>query len=334
MSTGGLRVMVPEPSATIYEPMVHAVDPDVVIVAVRQDGTLALADGTTIEAEGSKIEVAWGTTDFFYQQTQREAFLEVINTLDSVRWFQSPSAGFDMGFFADIIRSPVLYTRSDVHSVPIAEYIVRAALDHRQQAWRWREAQRERRWDHHEWDEVCGTTWVIVGLGSIGGEVALRAQALGARVIGVRRRPMPDGPVERMVTPDQLASVLPEADIVALCAPANPSTHRLVDEAFLAAMKPTALLVNIARGSLVDHDALLRALDAGQLGAAVLDVMDPEPPPPDSRLWDHPKITLSAHNSGFSSSRSYRQAELFCANLGRYLRGEPLRNVVSPADLD
>lgn len=334
MSDGGIRVMVAEPSASIFGPAIREAHQGVEIVAVTKEGTLVLADGTPIDAQDSKIEVAWGTTDLFYEKAQRETFFGLVGSLESMRWFQSPSAGFDMSIFTDIIKSPVTYTRSDIHSVPIAEYIMRAALDHRQQAQRWRDAQAEGRWDHHEWDEVCGTTWVIIGLGSIGSEVAIRARAFGARVIGVRRRSRSDEPVDEMVTPDELHRVLPGADVIALCAPANTSTQHLVDDNFLAHVKPSALLVNIARGSLVDTAAVVRALDTNRLGEAVLDVLENEPLGSDDPLWSHPKVILTPHNSAFSSARLRRQAELFEDNLGRYLRGEPLENLVTRADLD
>jgi phosphoglycerate dehydrogenase-like enzyme len=150
----------------------------------------------------------------------------------------------------------------------------------------------------------------------------------------VRRHPTGTEPVDRMVTPDALRAAIPEVDVVVLAAPANATTHRLVDRGFLRAVKPGALLINVARGSLVDEDALLDALDSGVLAAAVLDVTDVEPLPPDHRLWSHPGVTITAHNAAGGTGRYARAADLFIENLGRYRSGDRLRHEVTAADFD
>ena len=153
-------------------------------------------------------------------------------------------------------------------------------------------------------------------------------------MVGARRHLRGDEPVAEVVTPDRLAEVLPRAEVVVLCAPANASTRHLVDEAFLENMKPGALLVNIGRGSVVDEAALLRALDNGPLGAAILDVFETEPLPTASPLWAHPKVAVTPHNSAIASALSRRQEDLFVENLSRFVGGEPLRGVVTVDDLD
>jgi phosphoglycerate dehydrogenase-like enzyme len=133
--------------------------------------------------------------------------------------------------------------------------------------------------------------------------------------------------------PDQVTDVLPRADAVVLSAPATPATHHLVDAGFLAAMKPGSVLVNVARGDLVDEQALLAALDAGAPGMAVLDVTAEEPLPEGSPLWTHPGVVITPHSSARGLGRFDRAVDEFLDNLARYQRGEPLRSELTVADL-
>jgi glyoxylate/hydroxypyruvate reductase A len=329
-----MRVLLTESAGRAYGERLVAVHGGVELLTMGHDGALTLPDGTAVERDATGAEVAWATSDLYDgDRSVTRPFFGLVRRLDTLRWFQSSAAGFENPVFAELIRRGVLFTKSDVHSTPIAEYVLRAALDHLQRSHAWAEAQRRRRWEPHEFGEVAGSTWVVVGFGSIGGRVAELARAFGATVIGVRRNPEPVDGVET-VTPDALPSVLPRADVVALCAPGNASTRHLVDSAFLADMKPGSLLVNIGRGSIVDESALVAGLDSGPIGAAVLDVFETEPLPKSSPLWKHPKVTVTPHSSGNSIARDDRQAELFSENLGRFLRGEGLRNLVVESDLD
>lgn len=201
-------------------------------------------------------------------------------------------------------------------------------------AGQWRVAQAESRWERggtgHR--EVAGSAWLVVGMGAIGGEVARRARALGATVTGVRRHPSGDEPVDRVVTPDGLLSAVPEADVVVLSAPASRATRHLADGAFFAAMRPGSVLVNVARGELVDEEALLAALDLGRPAAAVLDVASTEPLSVASPLWRHPLVTLTPHASGHTGTTNAHYLPFVEENLRRYLAGEPLRQERTLAD--
>jgi phosphoglycerate dehydrogenase-like enzyme len=143
-------------------------------------------------------------------------------------------------------------------------------------------------------------------------------------VIGSRRRPSPDDPTDLTVTPDRVPEVIGQADVVVLAAPATTETNDLVDADLLGRMKDGSMLVNVARGSLVDEDALLVALDRGVPAAAVLDVFRTEPLPDDHPFWTHPSVRITPHNSAGGLGRLQRQADLFADNLARYLAGEPL----------
>jgi phosphoglycerate dehydrogenase-like enzyme len=300
-------------------------------LTMETDGSLRDGTGAVVDWSAARPEVAWGTSDLFRPGAPVGAFFRFLVECPSLRWFQSPAAGYDSEPFRVLVRRGVRVCNAHVNSLPIAEFVLRAVLDEFQGADQWRRQQAEGTWRIHDWREVSGTTWLVVGLGHIGGAVAERARALGARVIGCRRTPAPDDPVDRAVTPDQLPDVVGEADVVVLSAPASPATEHLADARFLAAMRPGSMLVNVGRGSLVDDEALLAALDTGTPVAAALDVFATEPLPADHPYWTHPRVRVTPHNAAGGFGRFGRQADLFAANLDRYLVGEPLAHDVTDA---
>jgi phosphoglycerate dehydrogenase-like enzyme len=301
---------------------------------LRMDGDGRIQrDGAEIGRDEAAPEVAWGTGDLFDAGPMRP-FFGLVARAPSLRWFASPAAGFENPFFGDLVRKGIRVTTSHASSPSIAEYVVRAVLDAFQGAEQWRQGQAAGEWRTHDRHrEVAGSTWPVIGLGAIGTEVSHRARALGATVIGVRRSPTGGEPVDEVRTPDAVAEVLPRAHAVVLSAPATPATRHLVDAAFLAAVKPGSVLVNVARGDLVDEQALLAALDTGAPGLAVLDVTATEPLPPESPLWTHPSVVVTPHSSGRGTGRFDRAVGEFLDNLDRYRRGEPLRSELTVADL-
>jgi phosphoglycerate dehydrogenase-like enzyme len=323
-----MRVLVTETARDRFGEAISAVAADIELVVMTTDGSLR-QDGAAIPSEDAGVEVVWATADLFAEGAPIRPFFALVAASTTLRWLQSPAAGVDDPLFATLLGRGVAVTNAHVNSIPIAEYVLRAALDHAQQAQEWRRAERERAWRRHDFTEMAATTWLVIGLGSIGTEVSSRARAFGARVVGVRRHPTGDEPVDQLIGPEEVAGVLPSADVVVLCAPATPATHRLVDAPFLAAMKSSALLINVGRGSLVDEAALLRALDDGALGGAVLDVFDVEPLPSDHAFWTHRRVTVTAHNAAGGTGRYGRAAELFIDNLRRYRAHQPLRNEVT-----
>ena len=317
-------------TATAHERFGGRFPPEAEPVLMQADGTLA--GGVTWE--DAAVEVAWPTADLFEPGSPIRPFFAFLLQSTTLRWIQSSAAGVDAPVFARLVRQGIRLTTSHVTDIPISEYVLRAVLDHYQRPEEWARSSAERAWRRHDFREVHGTTWLIVGLGSIGAATAVRARAFGATVIGVRRSPTGSEPVDRMIRPADVVDHLGEADVVVLAAPATADTRHLVDDRFLAAMKPASLLVNIARGALVDEEALLRALDAGAtIEAAVLDVTATEPLPADSPLWDHPAITITPHDAAGGTGRFERAADLFFENLRRYGGGEPLLHEVDAADL-
>jgi phosphoglycerate dehydrogenase-like enzyme len=322
-----MRVLL---TATAHERFGDRLPASVEPMVMQNDGTLA----SGVAWEDSNVEVAWPTADLFEPDAPLRPFFGFLLQSESLRWIQSPAAGVDAPVFAQLVRKGIRLTTSHVTDIPISEYVVRSVLDHYQRPQEWAASSADRAWRRHDFREIHGSTWLIIGLGSIGTATAVRARAFGANVIGVRRSPAGDEPVDLMITPDQVLATVGEADVVVLAAPASPETQHLVDGAFLAAMRPASLLVNIARGALVDEAALLEALAKGDtLEAAVLDVTATEPLPADSPLWDHPAITITPHDAAGGTGRFTRAADLFLDNLRRYESGEPLRHEVTAADL-
>lgn len=254
-----------------------------------------------------------------------------------LRWIHSPAAGVGAMLFPEMVHSAVVMSNSRGNSsTTIAEHVMAVTLvllrDLRL-AWR---RQGEKTWAQNEFDAgtsirtIRGARVLIVGLGSIGLETARLAAAFGARVVGIRRRPDGSAPagVEAVVAPERLLDELPSADVVVLSAPQTAATLHLIDDRALARMKQDAVLVNVARGKLIDEGALLRALETGRLRGAALDVFEHEPLDPGSPLWDRRDVLITPHVSGFHAGHWPRATQLFADNLRRFVAGQPLVNLV------
>ena len=289
-------------------------------------------DGVLHGPAGAQPEVGWLSSDVFFGGLI-ERFFEIVEDAPDFRWLQSAAAGVDLEGYQRLMNRGARVCNAHLTAIPIAEFVLRAVLDVFQDAERWRTARADGRWEHHNFREVWRSRWLIIGLGAIGAETARRARAFEAHVTGVRRHPTGNEPVDHMIAPGEMSAALPDADVVVLAAPATPETENLVDDGFLSAMKPGSVLVNIARGKLINDEALLRALGGDRLAVAVLDVFNTEPLEADHPYWSHPKVVLTPHSSGGGIGRWERGAELFCDNLLRLLAGEPLINEVTSMQL-
>ena len=251
----------------------------------------------------------------------------------SVRWLQASSAGigqFVKQHHLDELGA-TFTTAAGVHSRPLAEFVVWAMLAFTKNYPLARRQQREHLWQRFHNDDLEGKTLAVVGLGSIGTEVAKLARLLGLRVIGSKHSVAGFSPedlgVAELYPHASFKEMLPKADFVCLVCPHTPETEGMMDEAAFAAMKAGSVLINIGRGALVQEDALLAALKNGPLQGAVLDVAPQEPLPKTHPLWDLENVILFPHSASTSRQENRRLTELFCDNLRRYLSGEPLRNV-------
>ena len=249
-----------------------------------------------------------------------------------LRWVQLSSSG--VGHLVERMElgaSPIVVTNAaGVHATPLAEFVLFAMLYFAKRMPRVLADQRRHHWERFALDTLPGKTLGIVGLGRVGRAIARLARGAGLRVIAVRRTTGPSGgqaDVDDVYPPSGLRRLLAESDYVVLILPFTPETAGLLGEAELALMKRGAVLINIARGQLVDEPALIRALQSGHLGGAALDVFAQEPLATDSPLWDLPHVLVTPHSMSTACGENEALVELFCDNLRRYLTGAPLRNV-------
>jgi phosphoglycerate dehydrogenase-like enzyme len=246
-----------------------------------------------------------------------------------VRWVHNFGTGVD-GFPPEVYAGRTVTCSRGAGAVPISEFVLATMLafeKHVPAVWR---HEPPKHWGWAQLGGLHGRTLGLVGLGGIGTAIAARALAFGMRVVATRRSPAPSPLADVEVV--ELAQLLDSADHLVVAAPATANTRHLLDARAFATVKPGVHLVNIARGSLIDHEALRVALDDDRVAMASLDVCDPEPLPPGHWLYTHPKVRLSAHISWSSPDLYNRILELFIANLRRYLAGEPLDGVVDPAE--
>ena len=249
-----------------------------------------------------------------------------------LRWIHSFGVGVDGLLTPELIDSDITVTNNTgVRGPNIAEHLLAMMLGFARGLPEIIRYQTKREWHHADRGvfELGGQTLGVAGLGDIGQNLAWRADALGMRVIGLRRL-KPDSPrgIQTIYQPDRLHDFLAEADHVAVCLPLTPGTRHMFSTAEFQAMKPTAYIYNIGRGPIIDQDALIAALQAGEIAGAGLDVTDPEPLPPESPLWDMTNVQITCHTSGSTPYNWPRGLEILLDNLGRFQRGEELRNVV------
>lgn len=332
MILGIVRPMEPIPVAGAPQQLEKALD------RLRTGGQLRVpvrlvgldADGRAEKEQAAGVRVLWrrGTTS-------DEWFANALATLPDLTWIHSDFVGADRLPIQELTARGITLTNGgDNFARPMAEWVMLSILAAAKQF-----PEFVRRSDAGRWDpsprylsELEGAVLLLLGFGEVGRLVAAMAQPFGMDVRAVARTPRAAPPgVTRLVTGEAWRDELPEADYMALAMPLTPSTRGMVDEAALAAMKPSAWLVNVARGALIDEDALVAALDAGRLGGAVLDAFVTEPLPEGDPLWGRDNVVVVPHHT-WSSARSAERAErLFAAELGRFAAGEPLEHTIDPA---
>ena len=255
---------------------------------------------------------------------------EVVSAATNLKWLNSIYAGLDF-LPLDLLdkRGTIVTNGAGINALTIAEYVVMLMLTH---AKGYREVVRAQ--DRHEWlqdspgkRELAGERVLLLGLGAIGKLVKTRLEAFDMEVVPVRRSGDDDA-----LKPDEWRGKLGEFDWVVLAVPSTPETHHMIGADELAAMKANAVLVNIARGDVVDQDALVEALQAKRIEAALLDVTDPEPLPEAHPLWSLHNAQITMHLSGRAQSKMFqRSADRFIANLARWQAGEPVEPCFDPA---
>jgi len=323
------RVLIYEPSYRRLANELEGLGFEPVLMA--QDGEMSL-NGAPISVPDAALEAGWANGEVFLSPVVRPFSVALLKS-PTLKWLQSGAAGFDHPMFGQFVQRGVRLTTSHGQSLGMAEYVLAGVLDHFQKGPERRAAQAASDWRRIHFREINGSHWLIIGFGAIGQGVAARARSFGARITGVRRDVSPHPLADALAPLDKVPDLLPQADVVVLSTPLTAATRHMVDAAFLAAMKPGSVLVNVGRGGLVDEAALLAALDRGVPEHPVLDVFETEPLPADSPFWRHPRVAVSAHTSGETDGQSTRNDATFVENLKRFLGGEPLIYEADPKDV-
>ncbi len=289
-------------------------------------------EGDAIAVELQRADVALITSDIDDRQLNAP----------NLRWVHCDKAGLDRSASRAVFERGLIVTGSAGRSAPaLAQHGFYLALALTFDARRLFERQSAREWGGIPGYEhrlaLHSKTLGIVGFGHTGREMAALAKAFGMRVIAYRRRsgPVPST-VDRMLSieeGDSLVPLLEESDVIMLAVTLNDATHHLFGEEQFERMKDSAYLVNLARGAVVDHEALARALHGGQIGGAGLDVTDPEPLPAVSPLWNLPNVIITPHMTPKLPERTQRSIDIIIENVGRYRRGESMVNALTPDDL-
>ncbi|MDQ2914281.1 MAG: D-2-hydroxyacid dehydrogenase [Chloroflexota bacterium] len=332
----GLVVFIAAPFEQEHVDRIRAVDPR---IEVLHDPTLLPRPRYVSDHAGSPTKRTAEQEARFLEMLGRAEvvfdfpsghFRDLPAVAPRLRWLQSTSAGIgQMVKRVGLDQTDITFTTaSGVHARPLADFCMMAMLMFaKNYVWMERD-KKAKRWERYCGEELTGKTLAIVGIGRVGQEVARHGKRMDMRVTGMRRSDAPVSDVDKLFDRAELHAMLREADFLVLAAPHTPETEGIIGEAELAVLKPSAVLINIGRGALVDEDAMIRALQEKRLAGAALDVLRDEPPPQDSPLWDMPNVIISPHSASTVTQENGRITEIFCDNLRRYLSGQPLRNVL------
>jgi phosphoglycerate dehydrogenase-like enzyme len=298
-------------------------------INVRDASALAVAEFRGETGAKEKLDALLAEAEIIYGLILPQNLLQ---RAPGLKWVQMMSAGVDRLARADVWQSQVIITGvSGITATAIAEFVLGLMLMFAKGAPQRFQMKQKREWKRFAISGLRSRTVGILGLGHIGREVARLSRAFGMRVIATRRSAKKAGRaryVDLLLPREQQKQLLAESDFVVICVPLTPDTRNMVGEAELKTMKPTAYLINIARGGIVDDEALIHALDEKRIAGAGLDVVANEPLPATSRLWGFDNVILSPHIAGGMEDYMARATEVFCENLRRYLSGKRLLNLI------
>ena len=306
-----MKILVYHRDAETYGALIRERFPELEVVATKEE---ALLPQHIIDAD---VLIGFRFPSALFKEAKR------------LRWIQATGAGVDPFFKSrEYLRGVVVTNTRGIHAQLMADYTFGAIT-----ALQWNFARAFLSQQHKEWNRMdtrplAGMTLGLVGLGAIGGEIARRARIFGMKVIGVRRTPAPVEAVDQVFGPERLAEMLSLCDFAVLVVPATPETYHMIGRSEILAMRRTAYLINISRGSAVDEPALIQALRQGSIAGAVLDVFEQEPLPAESPLWSLENVIITPHIAGSLKNYAGYVMEIFSDNLSRWRKGLPLRNVV------
>jgi len=285
---------------------------------------------TLINAGQERVAEELPTADIFCGHPKVPVLWDAVVAKGRLRWIQSSAAGLDHCLVPAVVESEILVTSaSGVLANQVAEHALGLAIACTRRLPLFLDQQKEREFVRRPTRDLTGSTVGIVGLGGVGRRLVEVLAPFGVRILASDYFPYakPDA-VAFLGGPETLSLLLEQADILFLCVPLTPLTRGMIDASAIAKMKQGAILVNMARGPLIDENALVDALQSGRLDSAALDVTPEEPPPAESRLWSAPRLIITPHVAGQSAHRIDAMTDFYCDNLQRYLAGHPLCNAV------
>jgi phosphoglycerate dehydrogenase-like enzyme len=327
MSQGTIRVVLTTPIDAQNVQKIKAVSER---IQIEQVSPLVLAEKKGDFANKEKLTVLLREAEVIYGWIHNFP-KNLPERTSRLKWIQTMSAGVDR-LPGEILKSHVrIATARGLHRTPMGEVVLEMMLMFVKDAPSCLLMKQAREWRRFRPKLLKGQSVGILGLGAIGREIARLCKAFGMKVIGVRRSGGPESSfpdVDRVYPRDRLPELLAESDFVVLALPLTKETKGMVGEKELRGMKPSAYLINVARGAIVDEGALLRALEEKWISGAGLDVFIQEPLPPESKFYELPNVIFSPHISGDMPEYELRATEVFCENLRRYLAGEPFLHEV------
>jgi len=255
---------------------------------------------------------------------------EMLMASRRLKWVHAASAGVEGYLFPEFVNSPVILTNSSgVHRIPISEVVTGMMLMFAKRLHKFMRFQLERKWVRLAPDELADKTAGILGLGNIGMEIASKAKCFGMKVLALeKRRICRPTYVDEILGLEDLDYLLRESDYLIITVPLTRETHHMIGEEELKLMKPSAYIINVSRGAVIDNTSLIKALREGWISGAGLDVFEEEPLSENSDFWKLENTVITPHISGSTPRYAERVVEIFCKNLVRYLDGKPLINVI------
>lgn len=254
---------------------------------------------------------------------------DALARLVGYRWIHFLSAGVEKIWEMEFDKTSIVMTKSSgVHGAPMSEYAIGAMLHFSKQFGRFHDQSKQARWERTWLGELTGSQLTVLGLGHIGQCLAKRAKAFDMQVVGTQRTPRPVAGIDRVVKPEHIASELTQTDFLVCCLPLTEATRGLVDDVFLNQLKPGAVLIDISRGGVVKGNAVLRALEAGILKGAALDVFEQQPLPATSPLWNRNDVLITPHVSGTTPHYLERALHVFLDNYNAFSKGQRMVTLV------
>jgi phosphoglycerate dehydrogenase-like enzyme len=308
--------------------------PLVLVLAAGSDPQLAMLDAIRHVAGATFEDVAGAVAEaeaILHWSANRETLRKVFLACPKLRWVHSRNAGLDNLLFPELIESPIPLTNgSGVFSQSLGEFALASILYFAKDFPRMLRNQQAQRWEQFDVNEIASQTVGIVGYGNIGRAVATRAKAMGMKVLALKRHAPAerDALIDKFYAPQNLREMLAGCDYVVMAAPLTGETHHMISDAEFAAMKPSAVVINVGRGPVIDQAALIRALTRKQIRGAGLDVFEHEPIPTGDSIWRFDNVLISPHTADHTSTWLDDAMKFFVEQYERFCDGQPLRNVV------